>query len=200
MTKQDFLIRLRKELSGLPKEEIEDRLAFYSEMIDDRVEEGMTEEAAVEGIGSIDEIVLQILSELPIGKLIKERMRPKRALQAKDVALIALGFPIWFPMLLVAAAIILSLYVVLFSVLISLWGVEISLWACAIGGPVMALMYALQGSGLSAGAMLAVGLCSAGVSIFAFYGCIAATKGIIHVSKKLLVAIKKLFVRKENEK
>ena len=42
MSKQAFLARLRKELSGLPKDDIEERLAFYEEMIDDRTEEGLS--------------------------------------------------------------------------------------------------------------------------------------------------------------
>ena len=44
MNKQEFLAGLRKGLSGLPQEDIEERLLFYSEMIDDRIEEGMEEE------------------------------------------------------------------------------------------------------------------------------------------------------------
>ena len=39
MNKQEFLMRLREGLSGLPQNEIEERLTFYSEMIDDRIEE-----------------------------------------------------------------------------------------------------------------------------------------------------------------
>ncbi len=42
MTKQEFIAELRKGLSGLPKKELEERLTFYSEMIDDRMEEGLT--------------------------------------------------------------------------------------------------------------------------------------------------------------
>ena len=43
MNKQDFLAQLRKELSGWPKEDAEERLTFYSEMLDDRIEEGLSE-------------------------------------------------------------------------------------------------------------------------------------------------------------
>ena len=39
MTKQEFLAELRRGLSGLPQNDIEERLNFYSEMIDDRMEE-----------------------------------------------------------------------------------------------------------------------------------------------------------------
>ena len=40
MCKQDFLNALEAKLSGLPKKDIEERLNFYEEIIDDRIEEG----------------------------------------------------------------------------------------------------------------------------------------------------------------
>lgn len=39
MTKLQFLMALHEKLSGLPREE--ERLSFYSEMIEDRMEEGL---------------------------------------------------------------------------------------------------------------------------------------------------------------
>ena len=38
MSKQEFLGALYNGLSGLPKEDIENSVQFYSEMIDDRME------------------------------------------------------------------------------------------------------------------------------------------------------------------
>ena len=54
MNKKDFLFSLEKALSGLPKEEVEERLAFYDEIIEDRVEDGLSEEQADMEIGSLD--------------------------------------------------------------------------------------------------------------------------------------------------
>ena len=50
MNKEVFLSELRKKLSGLPQSDIDERISFYAEMIDDRIEDGMTEEAAIEQI------------------------------------------------------------------------------------------------------------------------------------------------------
>ena len=66
MTKQEFLNKLGKGLSCLPQEDIEERLTFYSEMIDDRMEEGFSEEDAVLEIGDIDEIISQTIADIPI--------------------------------------------------------------------------------------------------------------------------------------
>ena len=37
MNKREFLARLRKGLSGLPQDDIDEHLAFYSEMLEDRM-------------------------------------------------------------------------------------------------------------------------------------------------------------------
>ena len=45
MSKQEFLAALEEGLSGLPREDVDERLGFYSEMIDDRMEDGLPEDA-----------------------------------------------------------------------------------------------------------------------------------------------------------
>lgn len=68
MNKQDFLLQLQKGLSGLPREDAEERLTFYSEMIDDRVEEGRSEEEAVGELGEADALAAQIIADTPPDK------------------------------------------------------------------------------------------------------------------------------------
>ncbi|MBO7632200.1 MAG: hypothetical protein J6S78_07730 [Lachnospiraceae bacterium] len=57
MNKKEFSELLRTSLAGLPQRDIEERVAFYEEMIDDRLEEGMSEEEAVRMVGPVGEIV-----------------------------------------------------------------------------------------------------------------------------------------------
>ena len=78
MTKNDFLKELEKGLSGLPKNDISERLDFYGEMIDDRMEEGFTESDAVAACGSVDEIVSQTLNDIPLKKIVKERLSKRK--------------------------------------------------------------------------------------------------------------------------
>lgn len=197
MSKQEFLARLKIALAGLPKDEVDERLNFYSEMIDDRMEEGFSEEAAVAGVGSMGNIVTQAVSEVPIGKLVKERIKPKRSLSGGEVALIVLVFPLWFPLLVAFLAIVFSLYVTLFALSLSLWGVEVGFWGAAIGGVGIAVMYGFQGFMMPGLAALGVGLFAAGVAIVWIAACVSATKGIIKLGGKLGVGIKRLFIRKE---
>ena len=69
MNKQEFLSALRNTLSALPQKDIEERITFYGEMIDDRMEEGINEEDAVAEIGTVDEIKTQIGAEIPLEEL-----------------------------------------------------------------------------------------------------------------------------------
>ena len=73
MTKAEFIEQLRKKLTEIPVCGIEERLDFFSEIIDDRIEEGFSEEQAVASIGSVDEVTMQILSEVPLGKIIQKK-------------------------------------------------------------------------------------------------------------------------------
>jgi len=197
MSKQEFLAQLRKGLSGLPRDDIEERLTFYSEMIDDRIEEGLSEEEAVAAAGSVDEIVAQAVADTPFAKIAKERIKPKKRLGAVEVVLLALGFPLWFSLLVAAFSVILSLYVSLWAVIISLWSVFASFIGCSVGGVAACVIFAVGGNGAAGVAMLAVGIVCAGLAIFTFYGCKAATKGALLLAKKAAIWLKNCFVKKE---
>ena len=60
---------LRAKLCSLPEQDVEERINFYTEMIDDRMEEGLSEEQAVAEIGSVDVIAQQVLADVPLAKL-----------------------------------------------------------------------------------------------------------------------------------
>ena len=195
MTKQEFLAELRRGLSGLPQNDIEERLNFYSEMIDDRMEEGLSEQEAVDGIGSVDSVVSQILGDIPFSKLVKEKITPKKQLKAWMIVLIILGAPIWFSLAVAAVSVAFALYFSLWSIIISLWAVFASL-AISVPGSIAAGIVAFSsGSGLAGIAMMGAGLVCAGLSVFAFFGCKALTKGTVLLTKKAAVAVKRAFIK-----
>ena len=197
MSKQEFLALLRKGLSGLPQDDIEERLAFYSEMIEDQMEDGLSEEDAVLAVGSIDEIVTQVVADIPLTKIAKERIKPKRRLSVGEIILLALGSPIWLSLGIAVFAVVLSLYAVLWSLIVSVWAIFASTAACSIGGVLSCIIFTIGGNGASGVAMLAAGIVCAGLSIFAFYGCKAATKGTLILTKKIAIWIKNCFIKKE---
>ncbi len=197
MTKQEFLNALRQKLSGLPTQEAEERLNFYSEMIDDRIEEGIAEEMALSEIGTVDEVADQIIKDIPFLKIAKEKIKPKRRFKAWEIVLLALGSPIWLSLALAALAVALSLYAALWSVLVSLWAVFISLAACGSVGVFGSIALSLSTGALGGIALIATCLVCAGLAIFSFFGCKAATKGTVWLTRKMILGTKKCFVRKE---
>lgn len=200
MNKETFLAELRTALAGLPQEDIEERLAFYGEMIDDRVEEGLSEEEAVAEAGPVGEIVTRTLEEIPLARIVKETITPKRSLQAWEIVLLVLGFPVWFPLLIAAVAVVFSLYVVLWALVIVLWAVDVALWGSAAGCVAAGTAHMIHGDMLPGIAMIGAGLLCAGLAIFLLFGCLAASRGAVRLAKAMGRGIKKLFIRKESVK
>ena len=192
MKKQEFLSLLKKKLSSLPKGEIEERISFYGEMIDDRIEDGMSEAEAVRDVGGP-----ALLSETaPRGKERKERVEKKQ--ERKDsgllvILLLVFGFPIWFSLLVSAFAVVFSLYVSMWSIVISLWAVFISFAVSAPAGAVVGVIYIFIGNGASGAAVIGASLALAGLAFFSFYGCIWTTRLLLFVTKKILPCTKSLF-------
>lgn len=197
MLKNEFINELRSRLSGLPEQEVLDRLSFYGETIDDRIEDGLSEEEAVSAVGSIDEIVSEITADIPLSSIIKDRTKKTRRLSAWEITLIILGFPLWFPLIIAVFAIILSLYAVLWSLIVSLWAVFASLVGTALGTVVGGIVLIFLGDTLSGLLLIGTASLSAGLSIFLFFGCSAATKGSAWLTKSIAPAIKKSFIKKE---
>lgn len=197
MIKKEFLSQLRTGLAGLPQRDIEERLSFYSEMIDDRMEEGLPEEEAVAAVGNVQDIVSQIIGDIPLAKLAKERVKAKGRLKPWEIVLLILGCPIWLSLAIAAVAVVFSLYISLWSVIIALWAVFASLAVCSFGVAVEGIVLACIAHTVSGMAMLAAGIVCAGLSIFMFYGCKAATKVFLVLTKKIAVAFKNCFIKKE---
>lgn len=198
MTKQAFLDELRKGLGGLPQEDIEERINFYGEIIDDSIEEGLSEEEAVARCGSVEEIVSQTLADIPLTKLVKEKVKPNRSLKAWEIVLIILGFPVWFPLLIAAVSVIFAFYITIWSLIISLWAAELAIAVGALALIAAAVLFTVQGHAPTGLAALGAGLLAAGVSVFLFFGCRAATKGILLLTKKVALGVKSLFIKKED--
>ena len=197
MSKEVFLNELESRLAGLNQDDIDERLSFYSEMIDDRMEDGLGEEEAVEAIGSVDTVFKQIMSEIPMSKLVKEKVRPKEKLETWKIILLVLTFPVWFSLITAVAATVFSLYVAVWSVLISFYAVDLSLAVSAFASVFMIPVYVRAGN--MAGCLFAVGavIVCAGLAILLFFACIWMTKALIKLTKAMILNIKYLFVGKE---
>lgn len=197
MNKQEFIAELQNKLSGLPEKDVQDRLIFYGEMIDDRMEDGLSEEEAVRDIGSVDEIAEQIIAETPLVKIVKDKIKTKQKIQTWEIILLILGFPILGSLLISAFAVIISVYATIWSIVISFWAVFASMVACAVCGVGIGIGFSLSSSTLIGIALIGTGLVCTGLSIYLFFGCTAATKGTVLLTNKIILMTKNCFIKKE---
>lgn len=198
MSKNEFLEELRSKLKGLPKEDVDERIEFYSEAIDDRIEEGKTEEEAIKEIGTVDEVVREIAEDTPLIELVKKKMKPKKERATWEIVLILLGFPIWLPLLITIFTIAFVCYVLIWVLVIVTYSVELSFIAVGLFGTIGSLFMVFAG-GFQA-SNLALGLVSLGAACLFYFVCVKATKLTIKLSNKIFTGIKKLLIGgKKNE-
>ena len=199
MTKIEFVSGLKAGLAGLPEEEIKERLSFYGEVIDDRIEDGLSEEEAVGAIGGIDGIISQIAAETPFKKLVKERVKPKRELKVWEIVLIAAGFPLWFPLSVAAVAVVFAIYISLWAVAISLIAADIALGASSIGALTLAAVSLFRGDLPPAAILLGAALTAAGAFILMLFACKGIVKGFVIITKKAVIKLKASLMGKRNK-
>ena len=199
MNKKQFLEAIRNRIKGLPENDIDKSLDYYSEMIDDRVEDGMTEEEAVAALGTVDEIVAQILNDIPLPKLVKEKVSPKRSLSAWEILLLVLGFPLWFPLLIACASIVFSIYIVIWSVVISLYAVNFTVLISGLACIAAGVLFFVTAKPVSAIYIMGIGFLCLGFGILLLFLFTLIAVGFVKLSKLIILGIKGLFVRKERE-
>lgn len=78
MNKSEFLSGLEDRLRGFPQEEIKKTTDYYSEMIDDAVENGESEQDVTARLGSMDNIAEKIINELPLSKIVKADVKERK--------------------------------------------------------------------------------------------------------------------------
>ena len=132
MNKTQFCALLENKLKPyLSPKEMYKTLNFFEEMIDDRIDEGLSEEEAVSQLGDIDIIVDQILDEHNIGK--KQTKLVWRFIPRElGFINIVLLFPAWITIFSLVA----SLFIVILSIIFS---IVLSIIAIFIGGILLIL-------------------------------------------------------------
>ena len=196
MNKNEFFALFRQELAGLPKDDLENRVSFYEEMINDRMDEGKTEEEAIHDLGSVESIVNQIAQETSLVKLVKEKVKPKRKIASWEIALIIVGFPLWLPLLLTASILLLVAYLLLWIFTFVAYVVEASFAIASVGGLVGFVAYVINGEVNLISLGSAIGCL--GAAILFVFACYFITKANIKLTKNIFIKIKKAFMRKGN--
>lgn len=200
MKKEEFLSALQERLAGLPPEDIRKSVDYYREMIEDRMEDGMSEEDAVAAVGTLDEVVSQILSDMPLSKIVKNRKRKKRDWSPWVIVLLIVGSPIW-------ASLLFAAFVTVFSLLIAFWAVLVSL--VAVGVALVPVGFCAMTAGIAAvvtGGTASVlfigfggGLICIGLSIVWVIACVWVIGLLYKGHKALLLWIKNRFAGRKTE-
>ena len=198
MYKYEFLTALREQLVGLPKEDIEERISFYEEMINDRMDEGKSEEEAVAEIGTVDDVVREIAGDTKLVKLVKEKVKPKRSLRGWEIAIIIGSFPFWLPIVIVSLVLVLVGFILLWTLVIVTYTVETALWASSIVSSVAFLMSFVNGAPNYA--LLGMSIMSMGAALLMIFACYGSTKLTIGLSKRMMIGIKSAFIRRGGKK
>ena len=170
-----------------PDFELQETLDYYNEIIDDKIESGMSEEEAIFSLGKVDEILKEMIYEMPITSILNSRIKPKPELNKIQMFFISL-------VMLIGA---LPVFIVLFSLYLSIWAVIGSLYftnfvmllsslLC-----IMSFVFHLFMRNWSQ-SMLSVGLffLTAGLSILMFYGMNFVSVYLVDISKKYMRWIK----------
>ena len=136
MNKTQFCALLGNKLKPyLSPKEIYKTLNFFEEMIDDRIDEGLSEEEAVSQLGDIDIIVDQILDEHNIGKKQTKlvwRFVPQKIPTELGFIITVLLLPVWITIFALGA----SLFIVILSIIFS---IVLTIIAIFIGGILLIL-------------------------------------------------------------
>ncbi|KRN99286.1 DUF1700 domain-containing protein [Companilactobacillus kimchiensis] len=101
MDKTDFLVDLQKRLKKYGVRNANDYIDYYSEYLDDLIENGMNAGEAISNIGGVEKVVLHILSD-------EDVEIPETKNRIKSTLFLTIALPIWGPILMAGYIILLA--------------------------------------------------------------------------------------------
>ena len=193
MNKTEFLGQLRTALHKLPQYEIDQSLAFYAEMIDDRIEDGIPEEEAIASLGTIQDIAKQIIAETPL--VPKTIAKAKTGSRALNIVLLIVFSPIWVPLALAFVGAVLSIYLAIWAVIIALWAAVLALVLAGVVSIFSAFFLLTTPHPLATLFASGVGLSFVGVGLFCFFGILTISRGLFRLTTLFARKIRSLFIK-----
>ena len=192
MGKNEFLKQLNKALHMLDATERARTVQYYREILEDRIEDGLSEEAAVAEMEPIEDIASGILSDAAARGLQKQRR------SVWEIILLILGSPIWLSLLLALGVTVIAMYVVAWSLIAALFSVILAL-AIGILAGVLALFLYWSAFPMTGIFLLGAGCICAALAIFLFFPSMLLAKWLIRVTAAATKSIwNRIFHRKEH--
>ena len=138
------------------------------------------------------------MTEYPLSKLVKAKVKPEKKMPVWAIILLVLGFPVWFPLLVSVVSVIGSLYLTLWCIVITLYSVDLALAVGSIASLVAMVVAFASGEAMIGVAGFGCFLTLGALSVLLFFGCNYTVKGVVWLTKKMLLGIKSMFIGKEN--
>lgn len=198
MNKTEFLNDLKCKLNFLSEEEREKTLNYYSEIIDDRIESGLSEEEAISQMESTRTIAEKLMPENSTQKTTSEKVFDFiNTLFTKHgylivLAIVIFSFPLWSPFVVGILTFVGIIFLILFG-LITLGAI----------GSVIALGIAISfitQSLLSALSAMGVSMFCAGFTILITIGTFKLINKILNFCKEVYQNIKNRSEKRSNSK
>lgn len=191
----EFIKELSNQLSYVMKpNEVRELVDYYDEMILDLMEEGMSEEEAVNKLDSPEKIRESIKgTPLEINLPISKKFSPYL------VALLVLGFPLWGSLALALLLLVLSVYIVIWCLPFATGAIG---FAGVVGGIVSAILSPLAlMDGFHIGVtQLGLGLLLFGIGLITTLFTISISKKFITYSQNLTSYLKKQIFQQRSVK
>lgn len=105
-------------------------------------------------------------------------------LNAWQITLLVLGFPLWFPLLVAIIVIVLSVYIILWAIVISLWAIFFAMLCISVYLLLTGNVTIFAHTAPAGLAIIGMSVFCAGLSILMFYTSKILTKATILATKK----------------
>ena len=194
MTKQEFLSILKQELDCFPRAEQRKTITYYEELIEDRMEDGMTEEEAVEGIGNPRVLAEEIIND-NLELMVQQKLPMSRGMKVGIGILLILGSPLWASLLAAGFLCILSVYIIVWVLPLIGASLVVAFGLSGIYG-VISFPFALM-DGITIGIVhLGIGICSIGLTILCTLTTAWLSKKIIMITARFTKWLVRCFRRR----
>ena len=187
MNKSRFSATLKRELRGMPRAEIAKTVAYYEEMIDDKIEGGMTEEQATASLGDPKEIARSICAEGSAAA----KPKTHSSLAPWAVVLLVLGSPLWVGLAAGALGLLVGFFAVVFSLGVAFFAVLAAMLAGGAAELLKAAFLVGRG-GWQTVVSIGAGLLLLGVGLLLVALVKPAAAGLWRLAKLPVSGVKKL--------
>lgn len=187
MNKQEYLSELQKRISALPESEQQKTLDYYSELIDDKVEDtGLNEEEVISKMENPRKVASNVMGDVKISTVIKNSTKAiKDKMKGENVWLVVLLCVFAFPFIVAVLSAVFAVFVAIYAVAISIFLASISI---AVGGVAIILSAILNPVDLITSCCWG-GLC-VGLGLWLIYPSYLAMVGVFRLTGKLFRFIK----------